>query len=71
MTQLAAEKDPIGSAIESLNNGTASVADLLTDARPPLKGTVDELNRLATNMDGQKDRLDTALVEGAPRTTTS
>ena len=44
-----------------MNNGTASVADLLTDVRPPLKGTVDQLNRLVTNMDLQKDRLDTAL----------
>ncbi len=61
VTALAAEKDPIGTAIESLNNGSASVADLLTDARPPLKGTVDQLNRLVTNMDGQKDRLDSAL----------
>jgi phospholipid/cholesterol/gamma-HCH transport system substrate-binding protein len=44
-----------------LNNGTASVADLLTDARPPLAGTVDQLSRLATNLDQQKDRLDTSL----------
>ena len=63
VTQLAAQKDPIATAIESLNNGSRSVADLLTDARPPLKGTVDELNRLATNMDSQTDRLDTALVK--------
>ena len=61
VTQLAAERDPIGSAIESLNNGTASVADLLTDARPPLAGTVEQLSRLAINLDGQKDRLDTTL----------
>ena len=61
VTQLAAERDPIGTAIESLNNGTASVADLLTEARPPLKGTVDQLNRLVTTMDGQKDRLDASL----------
>lgn len=61
VTELAAEKDPIGTAIESLNNGSASIADLLTDARPPLKGTVDQLNRLVNNMDGQKDRLDASL----------
>ncbi|HTI78427.1 MAG TPA: MCE family protein [Mycobacterium sp.] len=61
VTQLAAERDPIGSAIESLNNGTASVADLLTDARTPLAGTVEQLSRLAINLDGQKDRLDTSL----------
>jgi phospholipid/cholesterol/gamma-HCH transport system substrate-binding protein len=61
VTQLAAERDPIGSAIESLNNGTASVADLLGDARTPLAGTVEQLSRLAINLDGQKDRLDTSL----------
>jgi phospholipid/cholesterol/gamma-HCH transport system substrate-binding protein len=61
VTELAAEKDPIGEAIESLNNGTASVADLLTEARPPLAGTVDELSRLAINLDFQKDRVDTSL----------
>ena len=61
VTRLAAERDPIGSAIESLNNGTASVADLLADARAPLAGTVEQLSRLAINLDGQKDRLDTSL----------
>ncbi|WP_326547276.1 MCE family protein [Mycolicibacterium sp. ND9-15] len=61
VTELAAERDPIGTAIESLNNGTASVADLLTDARAPLAGTVDELTRLAINLDFQKDRVDTSL----------
>jgi phospholipid/cholesterol/gamma-HCH transport system substrate-binding protein len=61
VTQLAAERDPIGSAIDALNRGTASVADLLTTGRPPLAGTVDQLSRLAPNLDGQKDRLDTAL----------
>jgi phospholipid/cholesterol/gamma-HCH transport system substrate-binding protein len=61
VTELAAERDPIGSAIESLNNGTASVAELLAEARPSLAGTVDQLSRLAINLDGQKDRLDTGL----------
>jgi phospholipid/cholesterol/gamma-HCH transport system substrate-binding protein len=61
VTQLAEERDPIGSAIESLNNGTASVADLLADARTPLAGTVEQLSRLAINLDGQKDRVDASL----------
>ncbi len=61
VTALAAEKDPIGEAIDSLSNGTASVAGLLTDARAPLAGTVDELSRLAPNLDNQKDRLDASL----------
>lgn len=58
---LAADRDPIGTAIEALDTGTASVADLLTQARPPLKGTVDELNRLAPLLDEDKELLDTAL----------
>src|ERR1700754_1787441 len=61
VTQLAAERDPIGTAIEQLNNGTASGADLLAEARPPLAGAGEQLSRLAINLDGQKDRLDTSL----------
>ena len=55
---LSDDRDPIGTAIESLDNGTASLADLLGEARSPLAGTVAQLNRLATNVNGDKDRLD-------------
>ncbi|MEB3068200.1 MCE family protein [[Mycobacterium] vasticus] len=58
---LHTDRDPIGAAIESLNSGTASLADLLTQARPPLSGTVDQLNRLAPLLDQDKDRLETAF----------
>lgn len=58
---LSEDRDPIGTAIEQLDAGTASVADLLTEARPPLAGTVDELNRLAPLLDDEKDILDGAL----------
>jgi phospholipid/cholesterol/gamma-HCH transport system substrate-binding protein len=58
---LAADRDPIGTAITSLDNGTASLADLLAEARPPLAGTIGQLNRLAPLLDEHKDRLDTAL----------
>ena len=44
-------------AITSLDNGTASLADLLGRARSPLAGTVDQLNRLAPLLDNDKDRL--------------
>jgi phospholipid/cholesterol/gamma-HCH transport system substrate-binding protein len=60
-TELAADRDPIGAAIDSLDKGTASLGDLLTKARPPLSATVDQLNRLAPLLDQDKDRLDTAL----------
>jgi phospholipid/cholesterol/gamma-HCH transport system substrate-binding protein len=62
---LSADRDPIGEAITSLDNGTASLADLLGRARPPLAGTIDQLNRLAPLLDGDKERLD-ATIERAP-----
>jgi phospholipid/cholesterol/gamma-HCH transport system substrate-binding protein len=58
---LSADRDPIAAAIDALDTGTASVADLLTNARPPLAGTVDQLNRIAPLLDSDKDRLDIAL----------
>ena len=52
VTELAAENATrSATAIDALDNGTASLADLLDRARPPLAGTVDQLNRLATNLD--------------------
>ncbi|MDT5181998.1 MAG: phospholipid/cholesterol/gamma-HCH transport system substrate-binding protein [Mycobacterium sp.] len=62
---LSADRDPIGEAITSLDNGTASLADLLGRARSPLAGTIDQLNRLAPLLDGDKDRLD-ATLQRAP-----
>jgi phospholipid/cholesterol/gamma-HCH transport system substrate-binding protein len=58
---LAQDRDPIGTAITALDNGTASLADLLVAARPPLAGTISQLNRLAPLLDDHKDRIDTAL----------
>lgn len=60
-TGLANDRDTIGSAIESLSNGTASIADLLTDARPPLAGTIEQLSRLAPLVDDGKGLVDVAL----------
>jgi phospholipid/cholesterol/gamma-HCH transport system substrate-binding protein len=61
VTALAADRNPIGEAIDALDKGTASIADLLTAARPPLAGTIDQLNRLAPLLDDHKDFLDAAL----------
>jgi phospholipid/cholesterol/gamma-HCH transport system substrate-binding protein len=60
---LSADRDPIGQAITSLDNGTASLADLLGRARSPLAGTVEQLNRLAPLLDDDKERLDATLRE--------
>ncbi|WP_407685515.1 MCE family protein [Mycobacterium sp. HUMS_1102779] len=61
ITGLSADRDPIGEAITAMDNGTASLADLLTQARPPLAGTIDQLNRLAPLLDNDKARLDLTL----------
>ncbi|TPG33093.1 MCE family protein [Mycolicibacterium hodleri] len=61
ITGLTQDRDPIGTAITSLDNGTASLADLLTQARPPLAGTVSQLSRVAVGLDEKKSFLDGAL----------
>jgi len=61
ISEFSVDRDPIATAITSLDNGTASLASLLTAARPPLAGTVDQLNRLAPNLDLKKDRVDAML----------
>jgi len=61
ITGLSEDRDPIGDAITALDNGTASLTDLLTKARPPLAGTVNEINRLAPLLDDGKPTLDLGL----------
>lgn len=58
---LSADRDPIGAAIDSLSKGTQSVAGLLGATRTPLKGTVEQLNRVAGLLDAGKERIDIAL----------
>jgi phospholipid/cholesterol/gamma-HCH transport system substrate-binding protein len=58
---LSDDRHTIGSAIDALDSGTASLADLLSSARPPLSGTIDQLSRLAPILDNDKDRLDAAI----------
>jgi phospholipid/cholesterol/gamma-HCH transport system substrate-binding protein len=60
-TALSTDRDPIGDAIQALDTGTASLADLLTQARPPLSGTIDQLTRVAPLLDKDKALLDLSL----------
>jgi len=55
------DRDTIGTAITALDNGTASIADLLVRARPALAGTVDQLNRIAPLLDKDKNLIDISL----------
>jgi phospholipid/cholesterol/gamma-HCH transport system substrate-binding protein len=63
---LAADKDPIGEAVTALDNGTASLTDLLGRARDPLAGTIDQLGRLAPLLDQDKELLDIS-IQKAPK----
>lgn len=58
---LSKDRDPIGSAIDALSKGSASLAGLLTSARQPLAGTVEQLNRVAPLLDEDRDLLDSQL----------
>jgi phospholipid/cholesterol/gamma-HCH transport system substrate-binding protein len=60
-TELAADRDTIGIAVDSLSKGTASIADLLSNARTPLAATVDQLNRVAPLLDKDKDLIEKAI----------
>ena len=66
VTGLAQDRDPIGDAITALDNGTASLASLLAEARPPLAGTVDQLARLAPLLEKDKEMIDLSL-QRAPK----
>ena len=61
ITALSQDRDTIGTAITALDNGTASIADLLGRARAPLAGTVDQLNRVAPLLDKDKNLIDISL----------
>lgn len=61
ITGLAADRDPIGEAISALDAGTASLADLMAQARPPLAGSVDQLNRVAPQLEKDIPVLDVSL----------
>jgi phospholipid/cholesterol/gamma-HCH transport system substrate-binding protein len=61
--ELSDEREPIGTAIDSLSAGTASLAQLLAQARPALTATIGELGRLAPNLAAGNDDLDAALMK--------
>lgn len=61
ITGLATDRDPIGEAITALDSGTASLVDLMTQARPPLAGSIDQLNRVAPLLEKDKPLLDISL----------
>jgi phospholipid/cholesterol/gamma-HCH transport system substrate-binding protein len=55
---LAQDRHTIGEAISSLGDLTDSTADLLRDARPPLKDDIRHLGHLARNLNDRRDLVE-------------
>lgn len=58
---LAVDRDPIGTAIPRIADGTADLAALLQNNRPDLQSTIAETNRVMTQLDLGKDDINTTL----------
>lgn len=58
---LAADRDPIGDAIPRIAGATGDLTDLLAQARPDLRATVEQTGRLATNLDNESDTVEWVL----------
>jgi phospholipid/cholesterol/gamma-HCH transport system substrate-binding protein len=58
---LTARKDDIASAVGNANAATGTIADLLSQARPPLQDTVHQLDRVASIVVADHDYVDNLL----------
>jgi phospholipid/cholesterol/gamma-HCH transport system substrate-binding protein len=58
---LAADREPIGQAIVSIDQLAAATAGLLTDARPPLREDIAALGALSANLAGSEQVIDGVL----------
>lgn len=61
VSDLSAERDPIGAALPRIAGATKEINDLLVQARPDLRNTIEQTGRLATNLDEGSDHLDWVL----------
>ncbi|MEV0298979.1 MCE family protein [Nocardia sp. NPDC050710] len=64
---LAANRDPIGDALPRIAGATGDLTNLLAQARPDLRATIEQTGRLATNIDDGSDTLQWVL-ERLPET---
>jgi phospholipid/cholesterol/gamma-HCH transport system substrate-binding protein len=64
---LSADREPIGEAIVSIGDLTTVTADLLKDARPPLKDDIGHLGDLAENLNAQDERLEQTIKNLPPK----
>ncbi|MGW4842254.1 MCE family protein [Nocardia brasiliensis] len=58
---LAADRDPIGDALPRIAGATRDLTDLLAQARPDLRSTIEQTGRLAGNLDDGSDTIQWVL----------
>ncbi|UGT53110.1 MCE family protein [Nocardia asteroides] len=61
VSDLSAQRDPIGNALPRIAGATQEVNDLLVQARPDLRNTIEQTGRLATNLDDGSDHVEWVL----------
>ncbi|TSD96510.1 MCE family protein [Skermania sp. ID1734] len=59
---LSADRDPIGDAIPRIADATGKLANLLEGSRPDLAGTINQADRLATNLNAGTDTFEKVLA---------
>ncbi|NMN93831.1 MCE family protein [Antrihabitans stalactiti] len=60
---LSQRSSPISDALVRINDGAATVSDLLLDNRPAIRADVNELNRTATVLDDGSAQLEAVLTQ--------
>jgi phospholipid/cholesterol/gamma-HCH transport system substrate-binding protein len=63
VSTLSQRSTPITDALVRINNGAATVSDLLLDDRPAIHGDVAELNRTATVLDDGSAQIEAVLTQ--------
>lgn len=58
---LADDRGRIGDALAQINTFSSDLTGLLTEARPPLRGTIEQLGRTATALDENREAVRQAL----------
>ncbi len=58
---LAADRRAIGDSLAGINDLASATAGLLAEARPPLRGDIDQLGRVSRNLNDSRDVVDGVL----------
>ncbi|MDJ0441105.1 MCE family protein [Rhodococcus qingshengii] len=63
VTRVADQANPVSDALAHVSDASGTVASLLNATRPTISADINQLNRLATNIDDDRDYLDSLLAQ--------